>query len=138
MSLDLIKELISEELINKINKKVKQERKIIDEKWIGEIIDFNDIENIMACEIFLDYYQIPLIELQDIIYKEYKRLETSLVKSRFILNVKKFFDVNLDYSLIPEGYNFIGKNREHILQFKDEKIRMCLIMGFNIKESDEL
>lgn len=69
MSLDLIKELISEELINKINEELKEERKIIDEKWIGKIVDL-DIENIMASEIFLDYYQIPLIELQDIVDEE--------------------------------------------------------------------
>lgn len=65
----MIKELISEELINKINEELKEERKIIDEKWTGKIVDL-DIENIMACEIFLNYYQIPMIELQDIIGKE--------------------------------------------------------------------
>lgn len=65
----MIKELISEELINKINEELKEERKIIDEKWTGKIVGL-DIENIMLCDIFLSYYQIPLIELQDIIDKK--------------------------------------------------------------------
>jgi hypothetical protein len=70
MFLDLIEELISEELINKINKELKKEREKIDAKWTGEIIDFNDIENIMVSDIFLSYYQTPLSELQDVIDME--------------------------------------------------------------------
>lgn len=66
----MINELISEELINKINEELREERKIIDEKWTGKVVNFDDLENIMASEIFLDYYQIPLIELQGIIDKE--------------------------------------------------------------------
>lgn len=49
-------EQIPEQVIDKIEEELIKERKKIDAKWKGEIIDYDDLENTMICDIFLDCY----------------------------------------------------------------------------------
>ncbi|WP_047154572.1 hypothetical protein [Aneurinibacillus tyrosinisolvens] len=63
----MIKEYMNQELIDKIEKSLEVEREIIDKMWKGKIIDINDIEETMICDIFLNYYQTPLVMVDEII-----------------------------------------------------------------------
>lgn len=66
----MIIEQIPKQVIDKIEEELIKEREKIDAEWKGKIIDYDDLENTMICDIFLDYYWIPLMEIQEIIYKE--------------------------------------------------------------------
>lgn len=66
----MIIEQIPKQVIDKIEEELIKEREKIDAKWKGKIIDYDDLENTMICNIFSDYYWIPLIEIREIIDKE--------------------------------------------------------------------
>lgn len=63
----LIKEKISDELLDVIFEELRKEEVKIEENWEGKIVNFNELEELLICDIYRDYYQKPQIMIEELI-----------------------------------------------------------------------
>jgi|GEM_PF-5096544 len=101
----MLKEFISKELINQIQKELDEEYERLEKEWIDKIIDMNDIHEIMIADIYCDYYSIPIDRLTSIIDEKFTFLREIQLNPYLIVDIN---NCNIN------GSNYEIKARLHV------------------------
>jgi len=151
MEIKTFRELITNEMIDRIKNKLNQETKLMEEKEIGSTIydDYSEIEILVIADISNDYFQIPLIELEETInkinpfvsefgitivpYVECDYSDSSQIARAFVTH---FYTTSNLYSLTDNQYEDFKQLLDELVEVYDE-MRIGIKVEFESVESDQ-
>ena len=149
----MIQEYITDELIAKINAELKIKHSNL-QTCIGQTLKKSQIEEEMLCDIYINYYQTPLCEVDDIIKKVapfLDELEVTLLP--YIGDIKWSYNMDCDAtvkmylcSIDVEGWNKLDdEQKEQVNELREELFSLYYELNFDmtlglseIEEDEEL